>query len=215
MGTAVWLNRKFGHENVLRHYLKIVPQGNRIHGVAYAAQRYFQKPLADLSWAEAAVLASLPRAPGRMNLYQFEGHRKAFERANLILNLLRKNGVLDEKNLVISQRQLKSLTIPVKESRPYHSYHAILRLQEAVSGTASFTKPVSTSLDLPLQAVVDNIASEAMGHLRQRGAGNLAVIVAERETGAIRSYLGSDFTPILTSPVLSIMRQHHGLLVAP
>ena len=92
IGTAVWLNRKYGHENVLRHYLKIVPQGNRIHGVAYAARRYFQKPLADLSWAEAAVLASLPRAPGRMNLYQFEGRRKAFERAKLILNLLHKTG---------------------------------------------------------------------------------------------------------------------------
>ena len=193
MGTAVWLNRKFGHENVLRHYLKIVPQGNRIHGVAYAARRYFQKPLADLSWAEAAVLASLPRAPGRMNLYRFEGRRKAFERAKLILNLFRENGTLDEETVAISQRQLKSLEVPVKESRPYHSYHAILRLQESVSQTASYTKPIATSLDLPLQEVVDGIASEAIGHLRQRGAGNLAVIVAEKETGAIRSYLGSDF----------------------
>ena len=193
MGTAVWLNRKFGHENVLRHYLKIVPQGNRIHGVAYAARRYFRKPLADLSWAEAAVLASLPRAPGRMNLYRFEGRQKAFERAKLILNLLRENGTLDEETRAISQRQLKSLEIPIKESRPYHSYHAILRLQETINGTASHTKPVSTTLDLPLQEVVAGIAGEAIGHLRQRGAGNLAVIVAERETGAIRSYLGSDF----------------------
>ena len=193
MGTAVWLNRKFGHENVLRHYLKIVPQGNRIHGVAYAARRYFRKPLADLSWAEAAVLASLPRAPGRMNLYRFEGCQKAFERAKLILNLLRENGTLDEEIRAISQRQLKSLEIPIKESRPYHSYHAILRLQETTHGTTAHTKPVSTSLDLPLQEVVAGIAGEAIGHLRQRGAGNLAVIVAERETGAIRSYLGSDF----------------------
>ncbi len=193
MGTAVWLNRKYGHESVLRHYLKIVPQGNRIRGVAYAARRYFQKPLADLSWAEAAVLASLPRAPGRMNLYQFEGRRKAFERAKLILNLLHKNGTLDEETVAISQRQLNSLQIPIKESRPYHSYHAILRLQESVNRTTSYTKPVSTSLDLPLQKVVDGIAGEAMGQLRQRGAGNLAVIVVERETGAIRSYLGSDF----------------------
>ena len=193
MGTAVWLNRKFGHENVLRHYLKIVPQGNRIHGVAYAARRYFQKPLADLSWAEAAVLASLPRAPGRMNLHRFEGRQKAFERAKLILNLLHENGDLDEETVAISQRQLSSLKIPFKESRPYHSYHAILRLQETIDGTASHTKPVSTSLDLPIQEVVDGIAGEAIGHLRQRGAGNLAVIVADRETGAIRSYLGSDF----------------------
>ena len=193
MGTAVWLNRKYGHQNVLRHYLKIVPQGNRIHGVAYAARRYFRKPLADLSWTEAAILASLPRAPGRMNLYQFEGRRKAFERAKLILNLLHKNGTLDADNLAISQRQLKSLKIPVKESRPYHSYHAILRLQETMNGTDSYTKPVLTTLDLPLQEVVDSTAGEAMEQLRQRGAGNLAVIVAERETGAIRSYLGSDF----------------------
>ena len=193
MGAAVWLNRKYGHESVLRHYLKIVPQGNRIHGVAYAAKRYFQKPLADLSWAEAAVLASLPRAPGRMNLYRFEGRRKAFERAKLILNLLHENGTLDEENLARSQRQLNSLEIPIKESRPYHSYHAILRLQEEVNGTASYTKPVSTALDLPLQEIVDGIAGEAIGHLRQRGAGNLAVIVVERETGAIRSYLGSEF----------------------
>ena len=193
MGTAVWLNRKCGHENVLRHYLKIVPQGNRIHGVAYAAKRYFQKPLADLSWTEAAILASLPRAPGRMNLYRFEGRRRAFERATLILNLLHKNGTLDTENLAISQRQLKSLKIPIKGSRPYHSYHAILRVQETMSGTASYTKPVPTTLDLPLQGVVDSIAGETMQHLRQRGAGNVAVIVAERETGAIRSYLGSDF----------------------
>ncbi len=193
MGTAVWLNRKFGYESVLRHYLKIVPQGNRIHGVAYAARRYFQKPLADLSWAEAAVLASLPKAPGRMNLYRFEGRRKSFKRAKLILNLLRENGILDPETVAISQRQLKSLEIPMKESRPYHSYHAILRIQETIDRTASYTKPIATSLDLSLQEVVDNIAGEAMGHLRQRGAGNLAVIVAERETGAIRSYLGSDF----------------------
>ena len=193
IGTAVWLNRKYGRENVLRHYLKIAPQGNRIHGVAYAARRYFQKPLADLSWAEAAVLASLPRAPGRMNLYRFEGRRRAFERASLILDLLHENGTVDKEAVAISQRQLKSLKIPVKESRPYHSYHAILRLQESVNRTASYTKPISTTLDLPLQGVVNNIAGEAMGHLRQRGAGNLAVIVAEKETGAIRSYLGSDF----------------------
>ncbi len=192
MGTAAWLIRKYGHENVLRHYLKIVPQGNRMHGVAYAARRYFQKPVADLSWAEAAVLASLPRAPGRMNLYQSEGRRKAFERAELILGLLHQNRILDAETLAISQRQLRSLEIPIKESRPYHSYHAILRLQEAVNGANAYTKPITTSVDLPLQEMVDSLAGEAIERLRERGAGNVAVIVAEKETGAIRSYLGSD-----------------------
>ncbi len=49
MSTAFFLVAKFGHEEVMRHYLKIVPQGNQIFGVAYAARRYFRKPLEDVS----------------------------------------------------------------------------------------------------------------------------------------------------------------------
>ncbi len=232
--TARLLIRKFGHKKVLRQYLKIVPQGNRIHGVSYAARRYFQKPTQDLSWTEAAVLASLPRAPGSMNLYRLDGRQKAYARAELILDLLHKNGTLDEETYTISRRQLMRLKIPFKESRPFHSYHAILRLEEAfrqekrallasgfnhkkplvqspitrsLRGTeqpqspitnhqspiTNYTSPIRTSFDLYIQDKVDQLADEAIKRYRPLGAGNIAVIVAEKETGQILSYVGSNF----------------------
>ncbi|HUD73265.1 MAG TPA: biosynthetic peptidoglycan transglycosylase, partial [Dongiaceae bacterium] len=67
--TAYLLTARYGREGILRHYLRIVPYGNRIHGIAYAARRYFDKPVDDLSWAEIAFLAGIPQAPGTMNVY--------------------------------------------------------------------------------------------------------------------------------------------------
>ncbi len=61
--TAPLLTARYGGEDVLRHYLRIVPYGNRIHGIAYAARRYFDKPVEDLSLAEIAFLSALPQAP--------------------------------------------------------------------------------------------------------------------------------------------------------
>ncbi|HEV3075383.1 MAG TPA: biosynthetic peptidoglycan transglycosylase, partial [Thermoanaerobaculia bacterium] len=58
--TAVFLTERYGSREVLRHYLRIVPYGNRIHGIAYAARSYFDKPVEDLSWAEIAFLSALP-----------------------------------------------------------------------------------------------------------------------------------------------------------
>ncbi len=190
--TALLLVRKYGHQAVLRHYLRIVPQGNRIHGAAYAARRYFRKPLQDVSWAEAAVLAALPKAPGVMNLFRPEGREKAVERANLILTLLHQSGTLGENDFFAARQQLASLTIPEKETRPNHSYHAILRIEDIVRGDEmSYTRPIRTTLDSRIQKSVHAIANEFITHYRASGAGNIAVMVVERKSGNVRAYLGS------------------------
>ena len=194
--TALFLIRKYGHQAVLTHYLHIMPQGNRIHGVAYAARRYFQKPLQDLSWAEAAVLAALPKAPGRMNLFETEGRELAFARAALILQKLYEQGSLNQDTLRIAQQQLHTLTIPEKEVRPEQSYHAILWLEEILQQQrtaphSNLTHPLRASLDLRIQQKVTNIAQAALAHYRPAGAGNIAAIVVEKTSGKVRAYLGS------------------------
>ena len=125
MSTAVALVGRFGHERVLRHYLKIVPQGNQIHGVAYAARRFFQKPLADVTLAEAALLASLPREPGRMNLFGWTGFERARRRARLILRVLLARGQLGREEYASALRQLERMPrlaprVPPAEQHPLH-----------------------------------------------------------------------------------------------
>jgi penicillin-binding protein 1C len=75
--TAVALIARHGHEAVLAQYLRLAPYGGGSHGVAHAAHLYFDKPVDDLSWAQTALLAAVPQAPGRMNLARIDAHRRA------------------------------------------------------------------------------------------------------------------------------------------
>src|SRR3982751_4379042 len=78
--TAFFLTLRYGREAVLRQYLKLAPYGNDSHGIAHAARFYFDKPVADLSWAEIAFLAAIPQAPGRMNPLLLDGRADAIAR---------------------------------------------------------------------------------------------------------------------------------------
>lgn len=191
--TARLLVARYGRQAVLRQYLRIVPQGNRIHGVAYAARRYFQKPLEDLGWAEAALLAGLAKAPGRFNPYQTRGCIEARARARLVLARVCDLGWMGESDYRASLAALDRLDIPSKESRPFYATHAILRLQSERVVGAEMHRPIRTTLDLNLQEQVDDLAHRAIERVRPLGMGNVAVIVAETQTGNVLSYVGSDF----------------------
>ena len=72
-GTGLVLTWRYGREEVLKHYLRLVPYGNGSHGVAHAARFYFAKPVADLSWAEIALLSAIPQSPTLMNPMRPQG----------------------------------------------------------------------------------------------------------------------------------------------
>src|SRR5262249_14024424 len=134
--TAVFLTARYGREAILRHYLRIVPYGNRIHGIAYAARRYFDKPVEDLSWAEIAFLAGIPQAPGKMNVFQPAGRRRAIVRGQRALRALAARGVLEPAELELATRQLAEIQIPWKGRRAEESLHAVLRLEALLQGDA-------------------------------------------------------------------------------
>ncbi|MCP5054525.1 MAG: glycosyl transferase, partial [bacterium] len=193
--TARLLVSKYGRDEILRHYLRLVPQGNRIHGTAYAARRYFRKPLQDLGWAEAAILASLPKSPGRMNLFSSKGFIRARKRAEIVLTLLRQEKKINTEEYRASLRHLRKLVPPVRETRPFHSFHAIANIEKSLKqkGMDTFNRPIRTSLDLELQDYLSKVSMEAMRQFRPLGAGNISMIVIEKGTGKVRGYLGSDY----------------------
>ena len=192
------LINKYGHEAVFRHYITLAPQGNRIHGAAYAARRYFRKPLRDLGWAEAALLAAIPKAPGRMNLFTPRGFRDASRRAVVVLKLLFQQQKISLEEYRVSRRHLRRLAPPERETRPFHSYHAIMNMEETMrrAGVSAFHRPVRTTLDLELQNFLAFVSLDAMTRYRPLGAGNIAIIVVEIGEGGIgkiRGYLGSEY----------------------
>ncbi|MDQ4079903.1 MAG: transglycosylase domain-containing protein, partial [Gemmatimonadota bacterium] len=65
--VARQIEAKYSKAKILELYLNQIYLGNGAYGVETASQRYFGKSVRDLNLAEAATLASLPKAPERYN----------------------------------------------------------------------------------------------------------------------------------------------------
>jgi len=64
---ALKIEKELSKENILALYLNKIFLGNRAYGFAAASQVYYGKPLKELSLAQTALLAGLPKAPSRYN----------------------------------------------------------------------------------------------------------------------------------------------------
>jgi penicillin-binding protein 1C len=193
--TALFLTARYDREEVLRHYLRIVPYGNRIHGISYAARRYFDKPVEDLSWAEISFLAALPQAPGRMNPLTPAGMQSAIQRGRRALDSLYAQSVMSREEYHLAAHQLAGLQMPEFTRRPEIAMHAVLRMeklfQQESNESPSNKYLFETSLDLDLQRSVTWMAQDAVRTWEKDGAGNAAVIVLNRSTGEVLAYVGS------------------------
>src|SRR5262249_54461243 len=124
--TALMLTARNGREAVLRHYLRLVPYGNRIHGIGFAARRYLDKPVEDLSWAETAFLTAIPQSPAKMNPYSPLGRERAIERGRQILASLAARGALSRTEYAVALDQIGRIRIPPRQPRPQQAMHALV-----------------------------------------------------------------------------------------
>jgi penicillin-binding protein 1C len=198
--AAVGMTLRYGREGVLRQYMKIAPQGNQMHGFAYSARRYFKKPIEDLSWAEAALLTSVVRAPGELNLFDIDGFFRAKKRARIILTLLLQQGYIDRETYSISLNHLSGMSFQYRETRPSTCHHFIERLASNLQLKSNDpsndppspkSAPVRTSLDMEIQDFCQKVADVGMSRFRPLGAGNIAIMVVDVQTGEVLGYIGS------------------------
>ncbi len=189
--TAMLLVERYGRERVMAQYLRIAPYGSSTRGIAFAARRYFDKPVADLSWAEIGFLAAIPQSPSRMNPYQQKGRKRAIARGRRILDLLRRAGVMSEDERALAEAQIRTLSIPRRPARPECAIHAVLRLERELAGAVVEAPIVRTTLDLDLMEQLYDVLDESVHHLAPNGANNAAMVIADRDTSEVVAYLGS------------------------
>ena len=90
-------------DRILDIYLSHVFFGERSRGIAAASQTYFAKSPQDLSVAEAALLASLPKSPVQFNPYRFP--EAALERRNWVIGQMQKNGYITQAEAQTAQNE--------------------------------------------------------------------------------------------------------------
>jgi penicillin-binding protein 1C len=195
--TALVLGARYERREILAHYLRLVPYGNRIHGIGYASRRYLDKPVADLSWAEVAFLAALPQAPSRTNPFQPSGRERAVQRAERILDELLEGGVIGPTDHEQALADLAVLRIPNRAHRPSEALHSILMLEAELRtdperwARLSAEPVIRCSLDLSLQAEIERMLQAHVRSLEDRGAGNGAVVVVDARTREVLASVGS------------------------
>jgi penicillin-binding protein 1A len=79
-------------DQILEIYMNQIFLGNRAYGFASAAETYFGKPLKDISIAEAAMLAGLPKAPSAYN--PISNPKRARSRQLYIIERMEENGYI-------------------------------------------------------------------------------------------------------------------------
>ena len=87
---AIRIERAFTKEQILELYLNEIYLGAGAYGVAAAAQTYWSKALNELSLADAAYLATLPKAPS--NYDPFRHPDRAIARRNWVIDRIVENG---------------------------------------------------------------------------------------------------------------------------
>ena len=215
--TGIFLTHRYSREEILKHYLRIVPYGNRIHGIAYAARRYFDKPVDDLSWAETAFLTAIPQAPKRMNPFNEHGKTSAAARGKRILDLLYRKKAMSREEYELASLQIEELTVPRPGIRPEQAMHALLRMESMLKDSSVQLLPqtgrlVTTTLDLDLQDSMSRLVYDTVRKWDASGARNSAVIIVDRESNKILAWIGStdyfddthsgaiDYANVLRSP---------------
>lgn len=103
------IERAFTKEEIIELYLNDIYLGGRSYGVGAAALNYFDKSLPELNISEAAILASLPKFPGRVNPYT--NPRRLLQRRDYVINRM-----VDDSYISVDQAaEAKALPLTTKK----------------------------------------------------------------------------------------------------
>lgn len=167
------IERAFSKDHILELYLNEINFGNRSYGVAAAALNYFDKALNELTVAEMAFLAVLPKAPHR---YHPRRHKqRALDRRNWILGRMKILGYIDDATYAdaIAEDLIMRDRVSTAEFKADHFAEEVRREVGRMYGTKTLYEgglSVRTSLEPKLQAIAEeSIRSGLIEYDRRHG----------------------------------------------
>ncbi len=179
---ALQLELHFSKKQILTDYFNLAPYGGNIVGVGAASYLYFRKNPRQLSLAEAALLAAIPRAPTTLRPDRFP-QKAAAARKRVLTRLLRHGDLSLE-----AWREAVNEPIPTKRlAAPNRAPHFCDYLVRKFPNQ----ERLFSTLDFHLQIRVEKIVKAYVQPLRRRGIMNAAVVVISNRDKSVRAFVGS------------------------
>ncbi len=162
---ALRIEQAFSKDQILELYLNEIYLGRNSYGVAASALNYFSKPLTELTVAEAAYLAGLPKAP--RNYHPILRREAAIARRNYVVDRMVADGVLSEVAAVEARASdLEVFERPATEfiTADYFAEQVRRDLQDIYGDDALYKGGLSvrTSVDPRLQEIATRSLREGL-----------------------------------------------------
>ncbi len=127
-------------DQILEIYMNQIFLGNRAYGFAAASETYFGKPLKDITIAEAAMLAGLPKAPSAFN--PISNPKRARSRQLYIIERMLENGFITETEAQEAKKQELKVRTSVAVTTVHAEYvtEMVRQLMYAQYGDETYTR---------------------------------------------------------------------------
>jgi len=192
---ALQLEYHLTKDEILTLYLNHAPFGGNLSGVQAASYTFFGRGAAELSLAEAALLAVLPQAPSRLRPDRHPD--RARQARDKVLERLVARGVASPEEFEAARQEPVSARV---YAQPRLAPLLALRLRrQALSAGprrgsgfatgAGGTGAVRSTIDFALQQALEDYVADYVDRLPS--GTSAAVLVVENENLAARAYLGS------------------------
>ena len=143
---ALQIERELDKNRILELYLNKIYLGNRAYGIAAAAQVYYDKPVTELSLAQMAMLAGLPKAPSAYN--PLANPERALIRRNWILGRMKDLGYITEDAWSLASKAPLTASYNTRDAEVDADYVAEMARAEMVRryGENAYTDGYSVTL---------------------------------------------------------------------
>ena len=134
------LEHTLSKDQILEIYMNQIFLGNRAYGFAAAAETYFGKPLKDITVAEAAMLAGIPKFPSSAN--PIANFARARERQLYILDRMQENGFITAQQAA-EARQQELVIRPANDGPRVHAEYVaemVRQMMYAQYGDDTYTR---------------------------------------------------------------------------
>ena len=134
------LEHLLSKDQILEIYMNQIFLGNRAYGFAAASDAYFGKPMKDLTIAEAAMLAGLPKAPSAYN--PISNPSRARSRQLYIIERMQENGFITAKEAEVAKKQELQIRTGGDNTKVHAEYIAetVRQLVYAQYGDETYTR---------------------------------------------------------------------------
>ncbi|MEZ4814729.1 MAG: PBP1A family penicillin-binding protein [Bdellovibrionota bacterium] len=168
---AIEIEKQLSKDQILSRYLNQIYLGQGAYGIEAASLVYFGKNAKDLSIAEAAILAGLPRAPSREN--PISNPAAAKQRQKYVLRRMKEIqaiSAVEQEQALNEEVHVKNKVQEVKWPAPYYSEHVRRYLLDKYGKTSLYEEglKVYTTVDIEAQEAAQNAVNSGLEVIDKR-----------------------------------------------